>query len=130
MALGGFKEVFRIRDFSLLFWGQAISALGDWVGTLAFIAAAQGLAPGKPAAVVGVLILRLVPSFFATPIGGVLSDRWDRQRIMIWSDVIRFGVILFARSFTSVSRSCSCRRATRACRTSSDQTTSSRPTRS
>jgi len=43
-----------------------------------------------------VLILRLVPSFFATPIGGVLSDRWDRQRIMIWSDVTRFGVILFA----------------------------------
>ena len=95
MALGGFKEVFRIRDFRLLFWGQAISALGDWVGTLAFIAAAQSIAPGKPAAVVGVLILRLVPSFFATPIGGVLSDRWDRKRIMIWSDVIRFGVILF-----------------------------------
>jgi dTMP kinase len=96
MALAGFKGVFRIRDFRLLFWGQAVSALGDWVGTLAFIAAAQELAPGKPAAVVGVLILRLVPSFFATPIGGVLSDRWDRQRIMIWSDVVRFGVILFA----------------------------------
>src|ERR687895_52308 len=95
MALGGFKEVFGIRDFRLLFWGQAISALGDWVGTLAFIAAAQALAPGQPAAVVGVLILRLVPSFFATPIGGVLSDRLDRQRIMVWSDVIRFGVILF-----------------------------------
>jgi dTMP kinase len=94
LALGGFKEVFRIRDFRLLFWGQSISALGDWVGTLAFIAAAQALAPDEPAAVVGVLILRLVPSFFATPIGGVLSDRMDRQRIMIWSDVIRFGVIL------------------------------------
>jgi dTMP kinase len=94
LALGGFKEVFKIRDFRLLFWGQAISALGDWVGTLAFISAAQALAPDEPAAVVGVLILRLVPSFFATPIGGVLSDRLDRKRIMIWSDVIRFGVIL------------------------------------
>jgi dTMP kinase len=93
-ALSGFKDVFSNRDFRLLFWGQSISALGDWVGTLAFIAAAAELAPGQPAAVVGVLILRLVPSFFATPIGGVLSDRWDRQRIMIWSDVIRFGVIL------------------------------------
>ena len=94
LALGGFKEVFGIRDFRLLFWGQSISALGDWVGTLAFIVAARELAPGQPAAVVGVLILRLVPTFFATPIGGVLSDRLDRQRIMIWSDVIRFGVIL------------------------------------
>ena len=94
LALSGFKEVFGIRDFRLLFWGQAVSALGDWVGTLAFIAAARAPAPGQPAAIVGVLILRLVPSFFATPIGGVLSDRWDRQRIMIWSDLVRFGVIL------------------------------------
>ena len=94
MALGGFKDVFRVRDFRLLFWGQSISALGDWVGTLAFIAAAQALAPGDPAAVVGVLILRLVPSFFATPIGGVLSDRLDRQRIMIWSDLARFAILM------------------------------------
>lgn len=95
LALDGFKAVFRIRDFRLLFWGQAISALGDWVGTLAFIAAARAIAPGEPAAVVGVLILRLVPSFFATPIGGVLSDRMDRKRIMIWSDVARFAVLIF-----------------------------------
>jgi len=94
MALGGFKDVFRVRDFRLLFWGQSISALGDWVGTLAFIAAAQALAPGDPAAVVGVLILRLVPSFFATPIGGVLSDRLDQQRIMIWSDLARFAILM------------------------------------
>jgi len=93
-ALSGFKDVFRIRDFRLLFWGQSISALGDWVGTLAFIAAASDLSQGAPAAVVGVLIIRLIPSLFATPIGGVLSDRMDRQRIMIWSDVVRFGVIM------------------------------------
>jgi dTMP kinase len=93
MALAGFKGVFAIRDFRLLFWGQSISALGDWVGTLAFIAAARAYAPGQPGAVVGVLIIRLVPSLFATPVGGVLSDRFDRRRIMIVSDVVRFGVI-------------------------------------
>ena len=94
LALAGFKDVFHVRNFRMLFWGQTISALGDWVGTLAFIAAAQAIAPGDPAAVVGVLILRLVPSFFATPIGGVLSDRFDRQRIMVWSDVARFALLL------------------------------------
>ncbi len=107
MALGGFKEVFKIRDFRLLFWGQSVSALGDWVGTLAFIVAARELAPGQPAAVVGVLIIRLVPTFFATPIGGVLSDRLDRRRIMIWSDVVRFGIILltpFAAGTTAAPR--------------------------
>src|SRR2546422_3739198 len=83
LSLAGFGDVYRIRDFRLLFWGQGISALGDWVGTLAFIVAARALAPDRPAAVAVVLVLRLLPSFFATPLGGVLSDRWDRKRIMI-----------------------------------------------
>lgn len=94
LSLAGFKAVFRIPDFRRLFWGQAISALGDWVGTFAFIVAAEQLAPDQPVAVGGILVIRLIPSFFATPIGGVLSDRWDRKRIMIASDVARFFVIL------------------------------------
>ncbi|MGZ4241329.1 MAG: MFS transporter [Actinomycetota bacterium] len=94
ISLTGFGDVFRIRDFRRLFWGQAASALGDWVGTLAFISAAQRLQPNQPAAVAIVLILQLIPAFFATPIGGVLSDRWDRKKIMVSSDLVRFGLIL------------------------------------
>lgn len=93
VAFGGFKAAFAIRDFRRLFWGQAASALGDWVGTLAFIVAAEQLAPDQPAAVAAVLVLRLVPSFVATPIGGVLADRFDRKRIMIVSDLARFAII-------------------------------------
>jgi dTMP kinase len=91
--IGGFKDVFRNSDFRRLFWGQGVSAIGDWVGTLAFIVAARRLAPGNPEAVALVLILRLLPTFLATPVGGVLSDRWDRKRIMIASDLARFVVI-------------------------------------
>jgi len=94
ISVQAFTEVLRNRDFRLLFWGQAISALGDWVGTFAFIVAAGELAPGNEApAIAVVLILRLLPSLFATPLGGVLSDRWDRRRLMIATDLIRFGII-------------------------------------
>jgi dTMP kinase len=93
MSLSGFRDVFRIKDFRRLFWGQGASALGDWVGTLAFISAAQRMQPHQPAAVAIVLILQLIPAFFATPIGGVLSDRWDRKKIMVTSDIVRFGII-------------------------------------
>jgi dTMP kinase len=93
ISLEGFKAVFAIPNFRRLFWGQAISALGDWVGTLAFIAGAAQLAPGNSFAITGVLVLRLFPTLFATPIGGVLSDRFDRKRIMIYSDLARFVVI-------------------------------------
>lgn len=94
LSFSGFGAALRIPDFRRLMWGGGISAIGDWVGTLAFIVAAQTLAPHQPAAVAGVLVLRLVPSFFATPIGGVFADRWDRKRMMIWSDIVRFFVIL------------------------------------
>jgi dTMP kinase len=93
ISLDGFKAVYRIREFRLLFWGQAISALGDWVGTLAFIVAADSLSDHDPFAITAVLVLRLLPTLFATPIGGVLSDRFDRKRIMITSDLVRFVVI-------------------------------------
>ncbi|MCA1833927.1 MAG: MFS transporter [Actinomycetota bacterium] len=94
ISLVGFKAVFARRNFKLLFWGQAISALGDWVGTLAFIVAADRLSHGRPLAVTLVLVLRLIPTFLATPVGGVLSDRWDRRQIMIASDITRFGIII------------------------------------
>jgi len=102
ISLSGFGDVFRIKDFRRLFWGQAASALGDWVGTLAFISAAQRLQPHQPAAVAIVLILQLIPAFFATPIGGVLSDRWDRKKIMVSADIIRFGLILLVPFFPNI----------------------------
>jgi len=94
LSFDGFKAVMSNRSFRMLFWGQAVSALGDWVGTLAFIAAADQLSGGNAFAITGVLVLRLVPTLFATPIGGVVADRFDRKRIMIWSDIARFAVIL------------------------------------
>src|SRR5260221_3186544 len=93
ISLDGFKAVFRNRNFRALFWGQAISSLGDWVGTLALIGAADFRSHGQPLAVTAVLVLRLVPTFLATPVGGVLSDRWDRRKIMIYSDMARFAII-------------------------------------
>lgn len=68
--------------FRALLAGQAVSSLGDWVGTLAFVAAAFELT-GSPAAVGGVLVFRLLPPLLAAPLGGVLADRFDRRRLMV-----------------------------------------------
>lgn len=68
--------------FRALLSGQAVSSLGDWVGTLAFVAAAFELT-GSPAAVGGVLVLRLLPPLLAAPLGGLLADRFDRRRLMV-----------------------------------------------
>ncbi len=78
----GVRPLLRRGSFRRLLIGQGISALGDWVGTVALIAAAFELT-GSPTAVGGVLVLRLIPPIFAAPLGGVLADRFDRRLMMV-----------------------------------------------
>jgi dTMP kinase len=90
---GGFRVVWRSAGFRRLLIGQAVSSLGDWVATLAFIAAAFALTK-NPTDVAIVLILRLVPPIFAAPVGGVLADRAYRRTIMVTCDLSRAALIV------------------------------------
>ena len=89
----GFGGVLRSRGFVRLLTGQTVSSLGDWVATLAFIAAAAALTSNQTAVAV-VLILRLVPPIFAAPVGGVFADRFDRRTIMVTCDLLRAALIV------------------------------------
>ena len=89
---GGFRSALRAGGFRRLLIGQAVSSLGDWVATLAFIAAAFALTNNQ-ADVAVVLILRLVPPIFAAPVGGVVADRLDRRVVMVTSDLTRAALI-------------------------------------
>ena len=84
----------RAAGFRRLLIGQSVSSLGDWVATLAFIAAAFALTDGDQAAVAVVLVLRLVPPVLAAPLGGVVADRLSRRTVMVASDLIRAALIL------------------------------------
>jgi MFS family permease len=75
-------------NFARLWWGQAISSVGDfafdtalvlWVAT--FVAAGASWAP---LAVSGVILAAAVPQIVAGPIAGVFVDRWDKRRTMLW----------------------------------------------
>ncbi len=90
---GGFRAVLRAPGFRRLLIGQAVSSLGDWVATLAFIVAAFALTHGNQTAVAVVLVLRLVPPIFAAPVGGVVADRLHRRTIMVTCDLSRAALI-------------------------------------
>jgi dTMP kinase len=92
-APSGFKGAIASRGFRRLLAGQAVSSLGDWVATLAFIAAAFELTHGNQTAVAVVLVLRLVPPVFAAPVGGVVADRLYRRTIMVTCDISRAALI-------------------------------------
>jgi dTMP kinase len=90
---GGFRAAINAPGYRRLLVGQAVSSLGDWVATLAFISAAFLLTHGNQAAVAIVLVLRLVPPIFAAPVGGVVADRLYRRTIMVTCDLARAALV-------------------------------------
>jgi len=72
----------RYRNFRLFFFGQGVSLVGTWMQQIAmswFVYRLTG----------SVLLLGIVgfsnqiPHFALSPFAGVLTDRWDRRRILI-----------------------------------------------
>jgi predicted MFS family arabinose efflux permease len=83
----------RRGAFRSLLVGQGVSALGDWMGTFAFIALVYRES-ASPTAVGGILALRLLPAVFGGPLAAHAAARWDRRRTMVTMDVARAGMIL------------------------------------
>src|SRR5438105_4139741 len=94
----GARALFQARGFRRLLLGQAVSGIGDWVATLAFIALAFELTRNQTAVAV-VLVLRLLPPIFAAPVGGLLADRLDRRVVMVSCDLARAGLIVIVPFF-------------------------------
>ncbi len=79
----------RHRPFRLLFAGQAISNLGDWLDALALLSIiAYQWRLGAPA-LAGLTLTMLLPAAFIAPVAGVFIDRWSPRRTMILCDLIR-----------------------------------------
>ena len=85
------------RDFALLWLGQGVSYLGDFVfDTTLVVWIATQLAVGQswaPLAVSGVLVAATLPIFLVGPFAGVFVDRWDKRRTMLAMDVARAALI-------------------------------------
>ncbi|NUR29118.1 MAG: MFS transporter, partial [Catenulispora sp.] len=80
-------------DYARLWFGQAVSSLGDVVfGTTLMLWVGTELARGKawaPAAVSGVLMAIGAAMLFVGPLAGVLVDRWDSRRTALGTEVVR-----------------------------------------
>ena len=89
MSVGTLVRRGSYRD---LLVGQGVSALGDWMGTVAFMALTLSIT-GSPAAVGGILALRLLPAAVGGPLAARAAGRWDRRRTMLAMDLARAGMI-------------------------------------
>ncbi|HUT55323.1 MAG TPA: MFS transporter [bacterium] len=85
--MAGFRVVLRtlrFRNYRLFFGGQGISLIGTWMQQVAMSWLVYRLTDSE-------LMLGLVsfagriPIFLLAPVMGVLADRWDRHRILVFT---------------------------------------------
>ncbi|MFI3266945.1 MAG: MFS transporter [Rikenellaceae bacterium] len=85
-----FKGVFsslQYRNFALYFFGQVLSLSGTWVQNIAMSWLVYRLT-NSVLLLATVTFLCLIPSLFITPIAGVLSDRYNRYKILLTTQTI------------------------------------------
>ncbi|MEV0024056.1 MFS transporter [Streptomyces atroolivaceus] len=78
----------RNRDYLLLWSGSAVAIVGSTASTVAYpllVLAVTGSA--SAAGLVGFVVL--LPALLLQLPAGVLVDRWNRKRVMIWCDALR-----------------------------------------
>ncbi len=82
----------RIRDFALLWSGMTVSMIGDGIYAVALPFLVFSIS-NLPTALSVAAAMWMIPQVLLLLFGGVLTDRFDRRRVMIASDVIRGGAI-------------------------------------
>ncbi len=95
---GGYAALLRNRNYRLFFGASLISSVGDWAGLFALQIFVVLLAPDgsrlKLFALGALMMARIVPSLLVGPLAGVLADRYDRRRLIIFCDLVRGALFL------------------------------------
>jgi MFS family permease len=94
VRLSAYVRLLRANaQFRRLYFAQLASFAGDWFATVALLGLALELS-GSAAVASLVLVLQTGAFAAASPLAGVLADRFDRRRMMIAADFLRVPVAL------------------------------------
>lgn len=90
----GYRVLVRRNvNFRRLWLGNLISLLGDWFNTIALYTLVAELS-GSPFALGAVFITKMLPWGLASPVAGLIVDRYNRRKLMIGSDLLRAVIVL------------------------------------
>jgi MFS family permease len=86
-ARSGLTRAFAHRNYRLFFAGQSVSLVGTWITRVATSWLVYRLT--HSAVLLGIVgFWGQIPSLVLSPFAGVLVDRWDRHRILVWTQVL------------------------------------------
>src|SRR5207302_1702829 len=89
-----FKSVFANPNLRWVELSLTASSLGGWGYSIAVSVYAFKI--GGASAVGLMWLVRTIPSALLAPLGGVVADRLQRKHVMLVTDTLRLGLILFA----------------------------------
>lgn len=84
----------RNQSFRRLWIGQVISELGNWFNFIAALGLVRVVSHAAPEVTTLLLLSRLAPFTFFSPLAGAFVDRWSRRTVMIVTDLLRVVVAL------------------------------------
>jgi MFS family permease len=83
----GLGRALRSRNYRLFFSGQGVSLIGTWITRIATSWLVYRLTGSE--LLLGVVgFCGQIPTLILSPVAGVLVDRWDRHRILVWTQVL------------------------------------------
>ena len=86
-------QLLKTRNFSLLFWGQMTSQIGDSLNRVALLWFVYQLT-GSAMKMVMIGLLQTIPPLVLGPLIGVYLDRANKKSVMVWVDVARTLLVL------------------------------------
>ena len=86
-------QLLKTRDFSLLFWGQMTSQIGDSLNRVALLWFVYQLT-GSAMKMVMIGLLQTIPPLVLSPLIGVYLDRANKKTVMVWVDIARSVLVL------------------------------------
>ena len=85
-----FQVIFRslkYRNYRLFFYGQSLSLIGTWMQRIAIPWLIYRMTGS--AMLLGISgFAGQIPSLFLSPFAGVITDRWNRYDVLLWSQVL------------------------------------------
>jgi len=82
------------KNFVLFALGRLVSLVGSGIQMVAIPLYILDLT-GSGAAMGIFTLLGMIPRLLAAPFAGVIGDRWNRKKIMVWTDFLRGILILY-----------------------------------
>lgn len=87
------RSLMTSGPFARFFWAAVIGSTGDWVTVFAMLILANRI--GSQEGILVALMARILPGLVLGGLVGVISDRMDRRKLVVFADVGRGVVVPF-----------------------------------